>query len=254
VTENLRARSATELVDAAVQLFRHNFRAILTVSGIGMAPYVILQPVIGTINDAEAGAMSGTAMFATLLAGFLTSLWFSLAGAAIIAAASKAYMGEHVDVGAAIGEVLARPLSILYGAIVKGLSVFLGLLLFLVGALYFYSTYFALPTTIVVEKLSGGQGVERARQLAAGYRWHAFKPLLLVWILYFFFSAAIGLLARMLFGIENVIMVNIFSTVLTIFVYPIVPITEMLVYYDLRIRKEGYDVQVMEQKLGPQVT
>jgi hypothetical protein len=254
VTENLRARSATELVDAAVQLFRHNFRAILTVSGIGMAPYVILQPVMANLAGPDAEVMSATAAITSLVATFVTSLWFSLAGAAIIAAAAQAYRGEQVDVGTAIGEVLARPVAILYGAIVKGLAVLVGAFLFLVGALYFYATYFALPTTIIVERIPGQKGVERARELASGYRWHALKPLLLVWLLYFIFSIAAGMLVGGFFGAENTVIVNIFTALLTIFVYPVVSITEMLVYFDIRIRKEGYDVEVMASRLDPQVT
>lgn len=252
MTDNLRARSATELADAAVQLFRHNFKAIITVSGIGMAPYVAVQPLIARFNAQDA-ELSGSVLLPSLIITFLTTMWFSLAGAAIIAAAAHAYRGEPVDVGGAISEVLERPLSILYGAVVKGLAIALGAILLLVGALYFYATYFAVPTTIVVEKLSGQKGVDRSRQLAAGHRWDAFKPLAIVWLLYLLFTGAVTLLAQTLFGSENIILNQIFTTVLTIFVYPLVPITEMLVYFDRRIRKEGYDVEVMAAKLDPQV-
>jgi hypothetical protein len=254
VTENLRVRSATELVDAAVQLFRHNFKAILTVSGIGMAPYIVLRPLLANLAGSDAEVIGSAATIPTLLASFVAVLWFSLAGAAIVAAAAQAYRGERVDVGRAISEVLARPGSILYGAILKGFALLLGAILLLVGIFYFYATYFAVPTTIVVEKISGPQGVERSRQLAAGYRWHAFKPLALVWLLYFLVSGAVGLIGVMIFGDDNPVIIDIFSTVLSIFIYPIISITEMLVYFDIRIRKEGYDVEVMAAKLAPQVT
>jgi hypothetical protein len=241
-------------VDAAVQLFRHNFKAILTVSGIGMAPYIVIRPLLANITGPDAEVIGSAGVFTTFAVMFLTSLWFSLAGAAIIAAAAQAYRGETVDVGAAFGEVFARPFSILYGAILKGLAVFLGAILLLVGALYFYATYFALPTTIVVEKLSGSQGVERARQLASGYRWHALKPLALMWILYMVVYGAAGLIAVMLLGADNPVMVDIFSMIITTVIYPIISITEMLVYFDIRIRKEGYDVEVMAAQLDPQAT
>jgi hypothetical protein len=254
VTENLRARSATELVDAAVQLFRHNFKAILTVSAIGMAPYIVLRPLLANFTGPDAEMMGSAATLPTLIASFVAILWYSLAGAAIIAAAAQAYRGETVDVGAAFSEVFARPGAILYGAILKGLAIFLGALLFLVGAAYFYATYFAVPTTIVVEKLSGQKGVDRSRELASGFRWHALKPLALMGILYIIVSLAAGLIGAMLFGVDNPVMMDIFSTVISIFTYPIISITEMLVYFDIRIRKEGYDVEMMAAKLDPQVT
>jgi hypothetical protein len=202
----------------------------------------------------DGNGAGGMAFLSVMLATFVWGLWMTLAGAAIIAAAAQAYRGEPVDVGAAISTVAARPLSILWAAFVKGLAVGLGMFLFLVGALYFYATYFAVPTTIVVEGSSGSDGLTRSRQLAAGFRWDVLKTMALVWVLYVIIAIAVSLLTNMVFGAENVIVNNIISTVCSAFVYPLVSITEMLVYFDLRIRKEGYDVEVMAARLDPQVT
>jgi hypothetical protein len=251
MSDNLRARSATEIVDAAVQLLRQNFGAILTVSGIGIAPWLVVQPLVASVMDSGGDAATGD-MFTLALATLVTNVWFTLASAAIIAAALQSFRGEPVDVGAAIREVLQRPGAIVVAAFLKGLAVLFGLILFLVGAVYFYATYFAVPTTIMVEKVGGLRGVERSRELATGYRWVALKPLMLVVLIYGIITIAAGLIGELLFGATNTTLVNIFSTLITIFAYPIIPITEMLVYYDLRIRKEGYDVEMMASKLDPQ--
>ena len=47
----------------------------------------------------------------------------------------------------------------------------------------------------------------------------------------------------------RVISLLLVTTLATILLYPLIPVTEMLVYYDLRIRVEGYDVEVLAAQL-----
>ncbi len=41
------------------------------------------------------------------------------------------------------------------------------------------------------------------------------------------------------------VITSVLATALTIVVYPIIPITETLLYYDARIRNEGFDVEYL---------
>jgi hypothetical protein len=47
----------------------------------------------------------------------------------------------------------------------------------------------------------------------------------------------------------NPIMGSVASSVLVIFVYPLIGICTALLYYDARIRKEGFDLQVLSSEL-----
>jgi hypothetical protein len=47
----------------------------------------------------------------------------------------------------------------------------------------------------------------------------------------------------------NDIVVSIMSSVLVIFIYPLIGICTALLYYDARIRKEGFDLQVLAGEL-----
>jgi hypothetical protein len=255
----LRARSSTELVDAAVQLLRRHYSSMIVVSGIGMIPMLILQPFMGRLTG-SAGATEAAEVgdAAAVMAQFnfgaffiimiATSLWVTLAGAAIIAAAAQGYREGHVDVGAAVREVMQRMGAVLYSALAKGVLITIGFFMLFIGAVFFYTTYFAVPATVIIEKLSGTQGLARSKQLATGQRWHIFKTMLLVVLVYFVISIGASAFAGMFFTGADII-ANIFSTLITVLVYPIVPITEMLLYFDLRIRTEGYDVEVMASQL-----
>lgn len=245
----LRARTSTEIVDAAFQLLRRHYQAFATVSGIGLIPWLAVQPLMRRYLGADGASINPGDFLPVMMIQVFTAVWFSLAGAAIIAAAAQGYTTGRVDIARAITDVLERVWAVLFAAFVRGVAIFGGLFLFLVGALYFYATYFGVPTTVVLEKLGGRAGLKRSRALADGMRWQVLKPLILSLLIYFCAAIAAEILAGMLFGSSTSVLANVFKTLVTVLVYPIVPITEMLVYYDLRIRKEGYDVELMAARL-----
>jgi len=48
----------------------------------------------------------------------------------------------------------------------------------------------------------------------------------------------------------SVVIPQVVQTVFVILFYPIFGISEMLIYYDLRVRNEGYDVEMLAGSLG----
>lgn len=244
---SLRPRSVTEIVDAAVQLFRRHYVSFIIVSGVGMAPWLVLRPILVrlTFNSDPLGF----GLWA-MVDNIVTWVCFSIAGGAIVAAASQAYLEGRVDTDKALQRSLKRLGAVMGTSFVKAFAIGLGLILVLVGALYMYATYFAVPTTVIVEDKKAGPALDRSRELAMGNRWHILGTMLLVGIVYFVVLIGAGAVTAMVAGGPSSIVAQILSTVITILVYPIIPITEMLVYYDLRIRKEGYDVELMASQVG----
>ena len=45
-------------------------------------------------------------------------------------------------------------------------------------------------------------------------------------------------------------MVNLLTQIVQILLYPVLAVTVTLLYYDLRIRKEGFDIEMMASELG----
>ncbi len=75
-----------------------------------------------------------------------------------------------------------------------------------------------------------------------GYKGHILKTLLLVGIVTMAISIGVSLLATM---IPSTILQLAVSTALSTVIYPIFGITETLLYYDVRIRKEGFDIEYL---------
>ena len=76
---------------------------------------------------------------------------------------------------------------------------------------------------------------------------HILNTLGLVAIIYWVIAIGITVVGAML---GNVILQAVVSAFFTILAYPVIAITETLLYYDARIQSEGLDIELMVSELG----
>src|SRR5687767_10566675 len=130
----LRPRSGTELLDAAFQLLRDNFKLFFLVALGAFVPVMIIE-VAATVDPTGLSA----------LMNMLVSLVFEpLATAAIIVVASERYMGRDVTPGEALGRVWARIGTVVATAIIFNIFVAVGLILLIVPGIYLATRFFAM--------------------------------------------------------------------------------------------------------------
>jgi len=43
----------------------------------------------------------------------------------------------------------------------------------------------------------------------------------------------------------------VFETAVSAFIYPVISVVTVVLYYDLRTRKEGFDVEMMSRAVAP---
>lgn len=256
-----RPRSVSELVDAAFQVLRRHYAQFVMLMGIAYVPWLVIVMVTTRSVFAEpggAGALEAN-LARTLLLGLGGLIWFSMIDGAMTVAASQSYLGKDVDVGSAFQRAFAQIGALVGVAVARGIVIALGFLLFIVPGFYFLARYFASPAAVVLERVGAGAGLARSSVLTDGYKWHVLKTLLLVWVIYFVLSLALGaivggILAAGRTGIADsplsFSLMQVVSALFTILIYPLVSIVQTLLYYDLRIRKEGYDIELMAGDLG----
>jgi hypothetical protein len=249
----LRARTPTELVDTAVQLLRRHYSSLVIVSGIGMAPLLVVQPMIRVMIGPTGDTLDLSRVWVGLALTVVTAVWYSVAAAAIVVAAAQGYLDGRIDIADALKQAVRRIGPVLYASLIRTMLMGIGALAFFIGFFYYYATYFGVPSTVMLEKLSGSSGLKRSRQLANGHRWHVLKTMGLVFGIYFIIIIAAATIAGIAFGSGYRTLAEIFQTVVRILVYPLVAVTEVLVYFDLRIRVDGYDVEVMASRLDSAV-
>jgi hypothetical protein len=239
----LRPRSVTEIVDAAFQILRAHYPQFVMCSAIAYTPWLIVELLV--LGDPEQITVPTIGVSLVLALGVWVA--FALMSSVIITCASQAYLGDPVDVGVAVRRALPRLPRVMAAAVVRYLLLFLGALALLVGALYVVARYFALTPVIILEDAPLSQAFKRTTELSDGRKWHILNTLGLVGIIYWVLAIGVGMLS----AVPGVFLIQaIIGAAFTILAYPVIAITEALVYYDARIRSEGLDIEMMASELG----
>ena len=263
----LRPRSATEIVDAAFQLMKRYYASLVVVAVVALAPALVVRVILGT-RPSDPVSVS-----AVLGVQFLSS---ALADAAIIVAVSDCYLGESVNVGDALARTAARLPAIIGASLIRWMLIAISAVAPVIvyaplmvgvpsaarvtGALVFALTavliglYVALRTmpvtaVIVLEKTGVMACISRAWALTRGEALRILVTLGLAWLIYL----ALWLLAGATMSTvlrSRPVLADILAAVVVAFVYPFIGVVTTLLYYDLRVRKEGFDLEMMAKELG----
>jgi hypothetical protein len=153
-----------------------------------------------------------------------------------------------VSAGHAIRQVGRRFLSVLGAAVFQSLLILLGLLLLIVPGIIAMAYTFAMQQAVMIEGCSTDDAFQRSRELARGH----LRPVLLTSVL----AIVITLLAGM--GIDEVMrwlippgrMYPVLVNLSLVALNPLVASITTVLYYDLRIRKEAFDVAMATERLG----
>jgi hypothetical protein len=255
----LGAMSVGDILDRGLKLTLNRLGAFYAVNLIVLSPLVVLavlQPLAG----------GGAAMGVGLLVVILSIVLPQIASAATLRIISQEYADRHVTPGDAIQFAMGRFGPLLGTSLLAGLLIVVGSCLIIPGLLF--AVWYCLASqVVVVEGLSGMPALNRSKDLTAGYRWRIVGIFLLVILLLLIVSIGIvgalslvlppGEYTQTVFGpvLTKVNFVNhLIDTVagwllnIAVSTYATVCIT--LVYFDLRVRKEGFDLELAAQKQG----
>ena len=139
------------------------------------------------------------------------------------------------------------------GAFVLIMALLFGFILIMMLPLAFLTTrWFVAPVVILTERCGPVAALRRSWRLTEGSFWRLFGLLILMFVLngvvlslpltliQFF---AVVLLTTQLLGAVNGVLTGL-SYLISILWYPFLALTLVLVYYDLRVRKENFDLEL----------
>jgi hypothetical protein len=235
---DLRPRSPSELVDAAFQILRAHYAQFVMCAALAYAPWLVVQ----LVWYADPSRLARLAPAVTVAFGLGIWLVFALMSAVLVVCASQAYLGEPVDVGVAVRRALPRLPLVMLGALCRYALMFVGLFFFVVGAVYVLTRFFAVTPVLVLEGKGIGGAFARSTVLSRGRKWHVFNTLGLASLIYWVLAFGVQIGAAI---VGNLTVQALVGAVVTIMVYPVVAITEALLYYDTRITSEGLDIELM---------
>lgn len=237
----LRPRSATEIIDASFQLLRHHYTQLVAVAVVALLPYIVVVAVAG----GSAGDPSSAIIL--LLAQFLCA---ALAEAAVILAVSDAYLEGSVDIHRSLVATASRLPTIILAGILRGLAAMIGFLLFIFPGVYVALRTFAITAVVVLEGKSAADAMSRSWSLAKGEVGKVFVTLLLAWMIFLVLYVLLFMLVSLL-AARNPRAVQLVVAILMALVYPITGVVTTILYYDIRVRREGFDLELLAREGAP---
>ncbi|HVH85135.1 MAG TPA: hypothetical protein VM912_00305 [Terriglobales bacterium] len=254
---SLRPLSTGELLDQTFNLYRQNF---LLFFGIAAVPQLVLFLVIvaaGVVLGLVAGRTGGVRVLPEIavvpgfayLAGSMIAT--AVTQAATTFAVSALYLEQPVSLGRSFSLAKGRILAVIGVTILFGISVGIGFMLLVIPGILVLMWYsLAVPAT-VVEQIGVSRAFNRSSSLSKGSGWRILGVYILLLILTIVLDIGIEyLVAFALRPLKGIPAVHGFlsggtSYLVGALVAPILTIALTLLYYDQRVRKEGFDLEHM---------
>jgi hypothetical protein len=272
----LRPLSLGEILDRTFSLYRRHFLLFIGITAIphllvlGMnlwqtifmkAPQVITKGPFGAQIHRPAegsGVMAlGLAWGIVALVVYLIAYLFSQGGT--IYAVSELYLGRTATVESSLRRVWGQ-LAGLFGVILlNGLAVGAGFIFLIIPGIYLACRLITCVPAALLEDLGARESLERSLFLTKDNAGRAF----LIYLFYFVLTYASALLIGGPIGVAIAMhgkdpstlrilaaLVQVATFLIGIVIGPILLIATSVFYYDLRVRKEAFDLQLMMNPSG----
>jgi hypothetical protein len=265
-TLDLRPLSLGEILDRTFTLYRSHFVLFFGIAVIPQLLVLALQLAqlflgLAAVTPGAAGAppsirpgLTGASVVVGLVTLFVVSIAYLLSQGATVSAVAELYLGRTPAIGESFRKVRGD-LGTLYGvALLNGLVVIVGFVLLVIPGFYLLCRLMIAVPAAVLENLGPRDSLERSMALTKGAAGRAFLIFLLYVVLLFALLFLIQLpilpwivaargnpaMLRLIVAVTNVL--NGLSTAL---IMPVFTIAASAFYFDLRVRKEAFDLQMM---------
>lgn len=257
-TLELRPMGIGDILDATFRLYRDYFARYLSIALVVYVPFAVLTGVVQSFQpDPAAGPPDPTQLTGQLglLIGslglyFLFAIIFlPLCNGALVHNISSAYLGEDLGTKDSYARAAPRLVRLILAQILVGLACMVGFVLCVVPGVIFMLWFMLTPTVVMLETRGAMASLERSRELMRGNLGKGFVLWLVIIILQMFVGGAAGAIVAVV-PWPHMFFAGFFQTVLSAFIVPIQLAPLILLYYDLRIRKEAFDLEQLASSLG----
>ncbi len=268
----MRPRRVGEILDAAIKLYVSNARVVMGSAAAVVVPLQIISGLVllsiyndgrdisvgfasfgTTLTPAEANARLGASGINELI-GFVGGAFVL---AACVKALSDAYVGQQPTVQVSLRFGLRRLLPLICLEIIYVIGQIFGFVLLIIPGIWLYAAWSVRVPALVIERAGPFRALGRSRRLVKGRWWPTAGVLLvstiMVAVIGDVIAAALGAITfsggspSVLLAVVMSVVVAIISGVL---LQPFSAAVITVLYYDLRIRREGYDVELLADQLG----
>ncbi len=245
----LRPLSLGEVLDTSFGIYRRLFTSLLFIS--------VFTQTVPLALSVYVQAAGGVAQHLTLwaLSIGLTLVLSAIGTAASTFVVAETYLGASITPQEAFLRSTPFMGRLIGTSVQMSLVVGLGFVLFIVPGVIAVCGLLLTPSALVLEDLRGGTpAMRRSWELTRGYRGKVFGALIVAFLLLLIPGAAlsafaVGATLNSVSEATLVVAVLIVQSLLQILVYPLFYALSTVLYYDLRVRKEGFDLERLAMSL-----
>jgi hypothetical protein len=238
------------LLDTSFGLYRRQFVPLVFVAlatqTIPLALGIYVEASGGLLEHPVAWVVSILASIALGQLGIATSTFI----------VAESYLGGSITPNEAFSRAQPFLGRLIVAALASGLLYGIGLLLLIVpGIIIICGLSVAAPAIVLENQPTAIAGMGRSWHLTKGERGKVFMAFIVAFLLIAlpgFALGALGLAAASASGsvTTGVVIFLLIQAVLQVLAYPFFFVLTTLLYYDFRVRKEAYDLEMLSSSLG----
>jgi intracellular septation protein A len=243
-----------EILGTAFQLYRRHWRTLVAIAAVVVVPLTLLQYGIGhwfrtngqQLHDpAEVSSSFWAVASASLLAALVALLLYQVLTGAITRNIATEVTGQDLDVEQSYRFGFARLGPILVVSILVGLATLLGLIVFIIPGIYIGVRLAVSTQALVVEDKRGTEAMRRSWDLVGGHWWHAALTLLVAGLI----TGVVNAVITAPFSAGAWLLQGVAAAIATTVTLPYGALVGVLLYLDLRARKEPLDLDTLTADL-----
>jgi hypothetical protein len=246
-------RGIGQILSTAFQLYRRYWRTLLPIAALVVVPLTLLEHAIGNwvhrhgqqIQDQTVSTAFWAQATGWLLAALAGLLLYQVLTGAITRAIAAEVAGQDPGVEQSYRFGFARLGPILVVSILVGLATLAGLIVLIIPGIYIGVRLAVSTQALVVEGRRGTQAMGRSWELVGGHWWHAAFTVLLAGLL----TAVVDAIITAPFGAGAWFAQAVGAAVATTVTLPFSALVGVLLYLDLRTRKERLDLDTLNTDL-----
>lgn len=255
----LRPMRVGEILDGAIKLYRQHWKTLMGIAAFILVPFAFIEQVAvwSAVRpwepvdpfDPNAGSIVGLGL--TFFALQILLIQPFLAGA-YSRAASEAYLGRTPEIGPTYRVALPLIPAILWVTILQFIAIGLGFIALVIPGIFLFVRLMFSQPIVVIEGARGTSALKRSWELAKGQFWKILGTVILAGIIASIVSAIIQLPLSAVatnMGSSGWVVAAVSSSIGSVVSAPFQITVTVLLYFDMRIRKEAFDLAVMADEI-----
>ncbi len=269
----MRPRRVGEVLDAGIKIYVRNAKTLMGLAAVAVIPLQIIAAIVllstvpsgsevptgtVTVNRQPVPASDRAAVIGAYVTLFVIQLFVSaLVTGASVKAVSDAYLDRPTGIAISLRYALRRVPALIWMQILKVLGLALGFVLLIIPGIWLYGAWSVSVPALLIERTGPWRSLRRSRRLVRKRWWPSSGVILVATIMVAIVSGIVQALLAALASLPSqpslvlAVLINTLASAFSAIVAtPFIAAVTTVLYYDLRVRREGYDLQLLADQLG----